>query len=206
MEISEQEDEAPVVPTHTSSFHSSLSGSPILPAVSYRECLKNHAAAFGGSATDGCGEFMPGGADRTLEALKCSACGCHRNFHRKEVEGEPSSTALDHRLPFHGVVMPRPVAVAPPLPTMGPLFGIRAAAGMKKRRRTTFTPEQKERMLDFAEKVGWRLQRQEDAAVQRFCDEIGVKRRVFKAWAWGLRLKILELGCCICTRISNAMA
>ena len=51
------------------------------PAVKYRECLKNHAAAIGGNATDGCGEFMPSGEEGSLEALKCSACGCHRNFH-----------------------------------------------------------------------------------------------------------------------------
>jgi ZF-HD homeobox protein with Cys/His-rich dimerization domain len=57
--------------------------------VKYKECLKNHAASIGGNATDGCGEFMPSGPDGSIEALKCSACGCHRNFHRKEVEGEP---------------------------------------------------------------------------------------------------------------------
>ncbi|KAG0492210.1 hypothetical protein HPP92_005608 [Vanilla planifolia] len=56
--------------------------------VKYRECLKNHAASIGGNATDGCGEFMPCGEEGTLEALKCSACSCHRNFHRKEIEGE----------------------------------------------------------------------------------------------------------------------
>ncbi|RRT80297.1 hypothetical protein B296_00007852 [Ensete ventricosum] len=58
--------------------------------VKYRECHKNHAASIGGSATDGCGEFMPSGEEGTPEAFKCSACGCHRNFHRKEAEGEPS--------------------------------------------------------------------------------------------------------------------
>ncbi|TVU51377.1 hypothetical protein EJB05_02802, partial [Eragrostis curvula] len=53
--------------------------------VRYRECLKNHAAAIGGSATDGCGEFMPAGEEGSLDALRCSACGCHRNFHRKSL-------------------------------------------------------------------------------------------------------------------------
>ncbi|KAF2283144.1 hypothetical protein GH714_043474 [Hevea brasiliensis] len=38
--------------------------------VRYKECLKNHAAAIGGNATDGCGEFMPSGEQGTLEALK----------------------------------------------------------------------------------------------------------------------------------------
>ena len=53
---------------------------------------------------------------------------------------------------------------------------------VKKRFRTKFTPEQKEKMLSFAEKVGWRLQKQEESVVQQFCQEIGVKRRVLKVW------------------------
>ncbi|KAH7289558.1 hypothetical protein KP509_30G008700 [Ceratopteris richardii] len=73
-----------------SSEHQQAGGS-ILTArkpVKYRECLKNHAANLGGHALDGCGEFMPSGEEGSLEALKCAACGCHRNFHRREVEGE----------------------------------------------------------------------------------------------------------------------
>ncbi|XP_057853129.2 zinc-finger homeodomain protein 4 [Cryptomeria japonica] len=57
--------------------------------VKYRECRKNHAASIGGYAVDGCGEFMPSGEEGTSAALKCAACSCHRNFHRREVEGEP---------------------------------------------------------------------------------------------------------------------
>ncbi|KAJ6396127.1 hypothetical protein OIU77_021207 [Salix suchowensis] len=63
---------------------------PYKKVVRYKECLKNHAAAIGGNATDGCGEFIPGGEEGSLEALKCSACNCHRNFHRKEMDGECS--------------------------------------------------------------------------------------------------------------------
>jgi ZF-HD class homeobox domain-containing protein len=37
-------------------------------------------------------------------------------------------------------------------------------------------------MLGFAEEAGWRLQKLDDAAVQRFCQEVGVKRRVLKVW------------------------
>ncbi|GFP95068.1 zinc-finger homeodomain protein 3 [Phtheirospermum japonicum] len=36
---------------------------------------------MGVNARDGCGEFMPGDGDD--DALICSACNCHRNFHRK---------------------------------------------------------------------------------------------------------------------------
>uniref|UniRef100_A0A803PIH0 Uncharacterized protein n=1 Tax=Cannabis sativa TaxID=3483 RepID=A0A803PIH0_CANSA len=52
----------------------------------------------------------------------------------------------------------------------------------KKRFRTKFTQEQKDKMLNFAEKVGWKIQKQEESVVQQFCQEIGVKRRVLKVW------------------------
>lgn len=49
----------------------------------YKECLKNHAVGIGGHAVDGCGEFLPAGEDGSIDSLKCAACNCHRNFHRK---------------------------------------------------------------------------------------------------------------------------
>ncbi|KDO79571.1 hypothetical protein CISIN_1g021302mg [Citrus sinensis] len=61
------------------------------PSIRYRECLKNHAANMGSHVIDGCGEFMPSGEDGTPEGLKCAACDCHRNFHRKEIDGESQS-------------------------------------------------------------------------------------------------------------------
>lgn len=56
------------------------------------------------------------------------------------------------------------------------------AATPKKRFRSKFTPEQKEKMVEFAERVGWRIPREDDVEVQRFCLEIGVKRQVLKVW------------------------
>ncbi|CBI27705.3 unnamed protein product, partial [Vitis vinifera] len=53
---------------------------------------------------------------------------------------------------------------------------------VKKRFRTKFTQEQKEKMLSFAERAGWRIQKQEESLVQQFCQEIGIKRRVLKVW------------------------
>ena len=53
---------------------------------------------------------------------------------------------------------------------------------VKKRFRTKFSQEQKDKMLNFAEKVGWKIQKQEESVVQQFCQEIGVKRRVLKVW------------------------
>ncbi|KAF2302308.1 hypothetical protein GH714_034052 [Hevea brasiliensis] len=64
-------------------------------SVRYRECLRNHAANMGGIVVDGCGEFMPSGEEGTPEALKCAACECHRNFHRKEIGGEKPQCAAN---------------------------------------------------------------------------------------------------------------
>lgn len=66
---------------------SSTSSSRIMN-VRYGECQKNHAADIGGYAVDGCREFMASSAEGTNGALTCAACGCHRNFHRREVETE----------------------------------------------------------------------------------------------------------------------
>ncbi|KAK6125639.1 hypothetical protein DH2020_040615 [Rehmannia glutinosa] len=114
-------------------FHKK-SATNISGGVKYMECLKNHAAAIGGNATDGCGEFMGAGQHGTIEALKCSACG-----------------------------------------------GCGGGELVKKRFRTKFSGEQKEKMLEFAEKAGWKLTKMDDSEVRRFCQEIGIKRKVLKA-------------------------
>ncbi|KAF3640197.1 Zinc-finger homeodomain protein 6 [Capsicum chinense] len=204
-------------------------------AARYRECLKNHAANIGGNVTDGCGEFMPSGEEGTLEALKCAACNCHRNFHRKEQNiggGDNNNNA--------GIMVVHPLQLPQPLPspipslnhhhhhqhggrsiwtTMPPqpvkmAFGGSGGSGAtdssseelnfntyhhqqatsvppqpqppfvlaKKRFRTKFSQEQKDKMLEFAEKLGWRIPREDDTEVQRFCSQVGVKRQVFKVW------------------------
>ncbi|KAJ4915761.1 Zinc-finger homeodomain protein 4 [Raphanus sativus] len=180
------------------------------PMIKYKECLKNHAAAMGGNATDGCGEFMPSGEVGSIEALTCSVCNCHRNFHRKEVEGETPATAISsyHQPPpprklmvnHHNIRSAMPHQMIMPIGVSNYRYmhnlesddfmeqeGVTPASrpppyNQKKRFRTKFTPEQKEKMLSFAERVGWKIQRQEDSVVQRFCEEIGVKRRVLKVW------------------------
>ncbi|CAH9133819.1 unnamed protein product [Cuscuta epithymum] len=168
-------------------------------SIRYRECLKNHAAGMGGNATDGCGEFMPSGEDGSLESLICSACHCHRNFHRKEVEGDshgpPFGTKVylgcHHLRALYGdasgssgphqvinmISEPNKerrvvVVMRPPHP----------GQVVKKRFRTKFTQEQKEKMAKFAERVGWKIHKEEEAAVQQFCQQVGVKRRVLKVW------------------------
>lgn len=64
----------------------SLEAHSCTKSVRYRECLKYHADSVGKIVTDGCGKFCPVGGEGSLEALRCFACGCHRNFHGKEIE------------------------------------------------------------------------------------------------------------------------
>ncbi|KAF3783189.1 Zinc-finger homeodomain protein 2 [Nymphaea thermarum] len=187
--------------------------------VRYRECLKNHAASIGGHANDGCGEFMPDGEEGSIEALRCAACGCHRNFHRKEVPGRDwyadgvmgwdlggsrkKVVALGPHLP--ALMPPLPTAAAAPAGATGPgadplggmatttaatMMMMRASPEVgeqyysagRKRFRTKFTQEQKDKMLAFADKLGWRIQKHDDMELQRFCMEVGVKRHVLKVW------------------------
>ncbi|KAI3754999.1 hypothetical protein L1987_54791 [Smallanthus sonchifolius] len=222
---------------------------PMEIVVKYKECLRNHAASMGGKARDGCGEFMPSGEEGTLEALTCSVCNCHRNFHRKEIEGDNHHHYYDgnHRpsvvhphlkrfdlgngrnlilqghnskgvlgtesLGFHhhnneGSLVPSrgpPPMIMPYNMGMGMGMwsyptesdhqenGVNRGVGgyssiyppvqaAKKRFRTKFTQEQKEKMFKFAENAGWKIQRQEESVVQDFCQEIGIKRRVLKVW------------------------
>lgn len=37
-------------------------------------------------------------------------------------------------------------------------------------------------MHGFSEKLGWKMQKSDDGLVQKFCNEIGVSRGVFKVW------------------------
>ncbi|KAJ7965779.1 Zinc-finger homeodomain protein [Quillaja saponaria] len=165
---------------------------------------------------------MPAG-EETLDALKCAACGCHRNFHRKQTtDGDQIATSYQHQhhhhqfspyyrapppsaagyLHHHHLITP---AMAPYLPLALPAAasggghireeedmsnpsssggggGSGSGRGTKKRFRTKFSQEQKEKMLAFAESVGWRIQKHDEGAVEQFCEENGVQRNVLKVW------------------------
>uniref|UniRef100_A0A0E0L664 ZF-HD dimerization-type domain-containing protein n=1 Tax=Oryza punctata TaxID=4537 RepID=A0A0E0L664_ORYPU len=145
--------------------------------VRYHECLRNHAAAMGGHVVDGCGEFMPGDA---ADALKCAACGCHRSFHRKDDGQQLRLLVPSPPTPRVPLLMPPPPPPHPhqqhpyphpPFPyhhtpsgsggtttessseERGPPSSSAVAQGRRKRFRTKFTPEQKEQMLAFAERL-----------------------------------------------------
>ncbi|CAL0300209.1 unnamed protein product [Lupinus luteus] len=55
--------------------------------------MHNHAAHLGLVCRDGCLEFIGGGRrsddDKTGDAMICSTCSCHRNFHRKVIVSKP---------------------------------------------------------------------------------------------------------------------
>ncbi|XP_009788413.1 zinc-finger homeodomain protein 9-like [Nicotiana tabacum] len=142
---------------------------PPSAVVTYKECLKNHAASIGGHTVDGCGEFIPSpsatAADPT--SLKCDVCGCHRNFHRRE----PDDDFMDIRHHHAQVATPAtPTALKPENPRR------------RRRFRTKFSQEQKNKMYSFSEKLGWRLQKCDEAKVDEFCNEIGVGKGVFRVW------------------------
>ncbi|XP_051117217.1 zinc-finger homeodomain protein 10-like [Andrographis paniculata] len=190
--------------------------------VAYKECLKNHAAALGGHAVDGCGEFMPSPATKIADptSLKCAACGCHRNFHRREPEVASAAAfpALEYR-PHHrhhplpppgnsgdsadNSPSPPPISSSyyptaphvllalghvtpdgnPQITTSGnPNLTPLSTSSCRKRFRTKFSQNQKEKMLELAGKVGWKMQKRDDDLINEFCGEIGVDRSVFKVW------------------------
>lgn len=37
-------------------------------------------------------------------------------------------------------------------------------------------------MLEFAGKIGWKIQKRDESAISEFCNEIGVDRCVLKVW------------------------
>ncbi|XP_057492178.1 zinc-finger homeodomain protein 10-like [Actinidia eriantha] len=191
--------------------------------VTYKECLKNHAASMGGHAVDGCGEFMPSPAANQADptSLKCAACGCHRNFHRRDPDDPPPLTPAAQNLieyqPLHRHHPPHPpphnrvghsspnsaspppisssyypsaphmllalsggLAAAPP-PENNPSITPPSSNG-RKRFRTKFTQDQKDKMHEFAERLEWKMQRRDEELISDFCGEIGVEKGVFKVW------------------------
>ncbi|CAK9186099.1 unnamed protein product [Ilex paraguariensis] len=195
--------------------------------VTYRECLKNHAASLGGHAVDGCGEFMPSPTATPTDptSLKCAACGCHRNFHRRDPEEAltpPNIPTIEYQ-PHHRhhppPPQPPPRGSSPNSPSPPPISssyypsaphmllalsaglsgppldnnqtiastaattgGVIASPSARKRFRTKFTPDQKEKMLEFADRLGWKMQKRDEDLINEFCSGVGVDKGVFKVW------------------------
>ncbi|KAE9596600.1 hypothetical protein Lal_00007445 [Lupinus albus] len=242
-------DSIPINPSRTAPPHITAA-TTTTAAIRYRECLRNHAASMGSHGVDGCGEFMPSGVEGTAESLQCAACDCHRNFHRKEVEGEPQQHASNYQT-YHPTkhnnthnVIPFPPpppphhhqqhyhhnhthlqfhtppssmhqhhrfsnGVSTPTSLITPVMMAFRSGGVptesssedlnmfqynsgqilvqpptvsKKRFRTKFTQQQKDMMMEFAEKLGWKIQKQDEEEVQQFSSQVGVRRQVFQVW------------------------
>ncbi|XP_023772926.1 zinc-finger homeodomain protein 8 [Lactuca sativa] len=52
----------------------------------------------------------------------------------------------------------------------------------KKRFRTKFSEYQKEKMQEFAERIGWKMLKTEEEMIVGFCKHIGITKSVFKVW------------------------
>ncbi|KAF7813353.1 zinc-finger homeodomain protein 3-like [Senna tora] len=189
-------------PSPSSSIEELKAEKKLIITYKYKECLKNHAASIGGNATDGCGEFISSSAaeEGTPEAFKCSACNCHRNFHRKETQYYYSNSDQYY---LSTPMLPSNLDRFSPNKSGSHLFDQFDDPGnynkdiededdhgfhfedaekprdkkMKKRFRTKFSVEQKEKMVRFAEKAGWKMQKIEESLVQQLCQEIGINRR-----------------------------
>ncbi|KAK9707238.1 hypothetical protein RND81_07G182500 [Saponaria officinalis] len=197
------------------------------PGVSYKECMKNHAASIGGHALDGCCEFIPSPTFNPVDptSLKCGACGCHRNFHRRDPDDptplnhHPTPARRPHSPPSASQLL-LSLSQSPSGPSDevnptgvtlsgacgggsggsggGVLVGYTGVGGVggghngnftssasgssRKRFRTKFTQEQKEKMFEFSEKIGWKLKKGDEKLIEDFVREIGVERSVFKVW------------------------
>ncbi|KAG7633974.1 ZF-HD homeobox protein Cys/His-rich dimerization domain [Arabidopsis suecica] len=173
----------------------------------YRECQKNHAASTGGHVVDGCCEFMAGGEEGTLGALKCAACNCHRSFHRKEVYGHMNSKQ-DYQLMITPAFYSSNSSYKPRVMHPTGEIGRRTSSSSedmkkilshrnqnvdgkslmmmmmrkKKRVRTKINEEQKEKMKEFAERLGWRMQKKDEEEIDKFCRMVNLRRQVFKVW------------------------
>nr|XP_043615981.1 zinc-finger homeodomain protein 2-like [Erigeron canadensis] len=181
------------------------------PGFRYLECQKNHvASATIGFVVDGCGEFMPGGEEGTIESVTCAACHCHRNFHRKEPIIPYQAPVIGHLVNYYtqpqyyrpsGYLVltsqapkNRELAIVPVAPREGfeEILNVGASASgasrasgsgtTKKRFRTKFTKEQKDKMMRFAESIGWKIKKESEEVVKEFCEENGIKRQVLKVW------------------------
>lgn len=149
-------------------------------------------------------------------SLKCAACGCHRNFHRRDPE-----ETLTHMIEYHphlpapitphrvrspnSSVSPPPISSSyyPSAPQMllalstgglsvkpenhhhmtntviSPISGSNSG---RKRFRTKFSQEQKDKMYSFSDKLGWKMQKRDEVLVEEFCNEVGVGKNVLKVW------------------------
>ncbi|KAK7328309.1 hypothetical protein VNO77_22412 [Canavalia gladiata] len=158
--------------------------------VVYRECKHNHAASLGRVSFDGCREFLQGSEENN--AMLCAACACHRSFHRKYTIYNP--------IPQTRIMDNNNTNTATPTSSLAGAGGgrvqLRAEAQemkQKRKKRTLFTPEQRNRMMRFAERLGWKPQKVNKDEIQRFCLDMGISRRMFLVWLSNNRRRAMQI-------------
>ncbi|KAF2299749.1 hypothetical protein GH714_003048 [Hevea brasiliensis] len=146
--------------------------------IRYRECLKNHAETDG--ASEGTNHQQPHPQFSPFYRAPLPAGYLHLTpapQHRPLALPAASVGGAGGAVIGGGYT--REEDVSNPSSSGG---GGGSYGSSKKRFRTKFTQEQKDKMLDFAERLGWRIQKHDEAAVEQFCAENGVKRHVLKVW------------------------
>ncbi|CAI0453412.1 unnamed protein product [Linum tenue] len=116
-------------------------------------------------------------------SLKCAACGCHRNFHRREPEDNPNThNPLAPSAPHMLLALSGSGPGENPNPNLATVSPHHNGSSSRKRFRSRFTQHQKERMHEFAERVGWKMQKSDEDLVLEFCNEVKVDKGVLKVW------------------------
>ncbi|PWA66905.1 Homeodomain-like protein [Artemisia annua] len=169
------------------------------PFITYGRCTNNHLTSTGdGLIRDGCGEFMPLRTANPSDSsfLICDACGCHRSFHRENMSMplmQPMHQVMNYPYPSrntHDTPSPPPISSCyyPPPPHMFQVFNPTSlppppttdnnnrpsgsVANQSKHFRSKFTDEKKEKMLEFAIRIGWKILKKDEELVMGFCNEL----------------------------------
>ncbi|PON64307.1 Octamer-binding transcription factor, partial [Parasponia andersonii] len=198
--------------SYNNGHHEHLYAPPQM-VVSYRECRKNHAASIGGHALDGCGEFMPSDPT-SLKCATCGCHrNFHIRYHpegpttsKRHRSSSPSPSSNPGPTPSPHSAPPDSHFASPPQiflalstgfssddhhqhthQSLNPTvvkYSSETNPNSRKRVKTKFSQEQKEKMCFFAEKMGWKMQRRDKRLVEEFCKEVGVRRGVFQVWMY----------------------
>ncbi|XP_020590309.1 zinc-finger homeodomain protein 9-like [Phalaenopsis equestris] len=111
-------------------------------------------------------------------SLKCAACSCHRNFHRRvSVSSSEEEIECFTSAPH----------------TLLALSRNERPSATRKRFRSKFSAEQKGKMMELSERLGWRLQKRDEGLVEEYCRDIGVEKGVFKVWMHNNKYQLLRV-------------
>jgi len=108
-------------------------------------------------------------------------------YHHVTGTARGANTSLPSSVVHDGAYFPREYVeerVVEPINHGGTNSGGEGSSRSKKRFRSKFTHDQKEKMLDFAMKSGWKIHKQDESVVDEFCNEIGVTCKTFKVWMY----------------------